>query len=455
MSVEAWLTLSVLATCFGFLIFTRLSPDAVLFGGVIVLFCTGVLTPGEALAGFANEGLMTIAMMYIVATGLRETGGVELLVRYLLGRPTGIKHAQFRLMLPVTIMSAFMNNTPLVATFIPAVLSWSKRLQISPSKLLLPLSYAAILGGTCTLIGTSTNLVVNGLLTDSNLPGLTLFEIAWVGVPVAIAGLGYILLTGHWLLPERIPATATYDDPKEYTVEMQGAGKGPLVGKTVEEAGLRHLQGLFLVEIERDGRIIAAVGAKERLRANDRLVFVGVTESVVELQRIKGLRASVERTYNIKEFYPERCLVEAVVSPRCALLNETIRDGRFRTYYGATVIAVSRNGHRINGKIGNIRLQTADTLLLETRPSFIQRHRDSKDFLLISSVADSSPLRFERGWFAWFILGALVLAAGAGWLSMLKASLLGAMAMLLTGCGIVPNQIDHARRQGRSRAAAL
>lgn len=435
MGVDAWLALATVASCFFLLMLTRLPPDLVLFGGVIALLTTGVLTPAQALTGFSNEGLITIAMMYVVAAGLRETGGVELLVHRLLRRPRGIWRAQLRLMLPVALMSAFMNNTPLVATFIPATLSWAKRLPISPSKLLLPLSYAAILGGTCTLIGTSTNLVVNGLLlSETDSPGLGLFDIAWVGVPSALIGISFILLVGRRLLPDRIPATATYDDPKEYTVEMQVAESGPLVGKTVEEAGLRHLQGLFLVEIERDGRIIAAVGSNERLLALDRLVFAGVIESVVELQKIKGLRPSVDHSFSLERVVPERCLVEVVVSPQCALLNETIRGGRFRTLYGATVIAVARAGKRIRGKIGNIRLQAADTLLLETRPSFVERHRNSRDFLLVSSVADSSPLRFERGGLAWAILAAVVLAATFGLLSMLNAAMLGAAAMLIGGC---------------------
>jgi len=435
MELAAWLSIGVVLACVGLLISTRTAPELVLFGGVIVLLTTGVLSPAEALGGFSNEGLMTVALMYVVAAGIRETGGMDLLVHYLLGRPKNVASAQARLMLPVILMSAFLNNTPVVATFMPAILVWAKNLQISPSKLLLPLSYAAILGGTCTLIGTSTNLVVNGLLiAETPTQGLGLFDIAWVGVPCAVVGLIYILLLGRRLLVDRIPAAAAFENPREYTIEMRVEEGGPLVGKTVEEAGLRHLQGLYLIEIEREGRIIAAVGSHERLMAEDRLVFAGVTESVVELQRIKGLRPSAEPEFSLQDSYPERCLVEVVVSPQCALLGRTISEGRFRAVYGASVIAAARHGRRILGKLGNIRLQPSDTLLLETRPSFVERHRNSRDFLLISSVADSTPLRYDRTWLSWTILGGVVLLATLGWMSMLNAAMLGAALMLLTGC---------------------
>lgn len=435
MDYSAYLAVAVVLGCLVLLMSSAIGPELILFGGLIVLLASGVLTPSEALQGFANEGLITIAMLYVVVAGIRETGGTEWLAHYLLGRPKTVRGAQCRLMLPVMVMSAFMNNTPLVATFIPATLNWAKRLGLSPSKLLIPLSYAAILGGTCTIIGTSTNLVVNSLLINKgHTSGLAFFEIAWVGVPSAVLGFLFILLWGDRLLKDRKPATASFQNPREYTVEMMVEEGGPVVGKTVEEAGLRHLHGLYLVEIDRDQRIIAAVGSHERLRAHDRLVFAGVTESVLELQRIKGLRPSTDQAFNLKTVYPERCLVEAVVSPQCPLVGETIREGRFRTFYAASVIAVARDGERIRGKIGDIRLQPADALLLEARPSFIERHRNSRSFLLISPVADSSLPRHDRAWVSWMILASVVLAASLGWLSMLVAALLGAALTLLSGC---------------------
>jgi di/tricarboxylate transporter len=435
MSAHAWLAGGVVMSCLVFMLFTQAATELILLGGVVALLTVGVLTPEQALGGFSNEGMITVALMYVVVAGIRETGGVDLLVQHVLGRPKSLRRALARLVIPATVVSAFMNNTPLVAIFLPAVLSWAKRLQISPSKLLIPLSYGAVVGGTITLIGTSTNLIVNGLLAQGGKPVLGLFDIAWVGIPCALGAVAYIWLFAPRVLPERLPASAIFENPKEYTVEMTVEEGGALVGKSIEEAGLRHLQALYLVEIGRGEEVLAAVGPYERLMAGDRLVFAGVSDSVVELQRIKGLRPSADHAFNLEDKkHRERVLVEAVVSPQCALIGKTIKEGRFRMVYGGSVIAVARNGQRIAGKIGEISLEPADTLLLDVRPPFLERHRHSNDFLLISQVSDYLPVRHERAWLAWLILAAVVISASFEWLSMLKAALLGAAAMLLTGC---------------------
>ncbi len=189
MSLEAWIALAVVALVIGLLAFTRFAADVVLVAGVTLLLVSGVLTPGEALAGLSNEGMATVAVLYVVAAGLRETGAVAWLVQGVLGRPRNLFNAQLRLMAPVAAASGFMNNTPVVAMFLPAVIDWARQNRLPVSKLLIPLSYASILGGTCTLIGTSTNLVVNGLLiSHAGLPGLGMFDIARVGLPAALAG---------------------------------------------------------------------------------------------------------------------------------------------------------------------------------------------------------------------------------------------------------------------------
>jgi di/tricarboxylate transporter len=434
MSIQAWLTIGVVLGCLGLLLSTAVAPEMILMGGVVVLLIAGVLTPEQALGGFSNEGMITVALMYVVVAGIRETGGVDLLVQHVLGRPRSVGGALLRLTIPVTAVSGFLNNTPLVAIFLPAVLTWAKRLRISPSKLLIPLSYAAVIGGTITLIGTSTNLIVNGLLITNGKPGLGLFDIAWVGLPCSVLGVLYMWLLAPRFLPDRRPASAVFENTKEYTVEMYVEESGPLVGKTVEEAGLRHLQGLYLVEIERGEEVLAAVGPYERLQANDRLVFAGISDSVVELQRIKGLLPSGHR-FNLEDRkHRERVLVEAVVSPQCAMVGKTLKEGRFRMVYGGSVIAIARNGQRIQGKLGNVRLEAADTLLLDVRPPFLERHRNSTDFLLISQVSDYLPVRHDRATVAWLILIAVVVSASFEWLSMLKAAMFGAAAMLLTGC---------------------
>lgn len=435
MSVDAWIAVAVTLGCLGMLGFTRIAADLVMVAGLTVLLVLGVLSPAGALAGFANEGVLTIAALYVVAAGLRETGAVNVLIRYLFGRPSTVAGAQFRMMLPVTLLSAFMNNTPVVATFLPAVQDWAKRQRISVSKLMIPLSYAAILGGTGTLIGTSTNLVVDGLLvSQAHLPGFDFFQLTAIGAPLAVVGMAYIILFGRWLLPERVPAMENLQDPREYTVEMVVEAGSPLAGMTVQAAGLRQLPGLFLIEIDRDGRIVPAAGPEERLEDGDRLVFAGITESIVDLQRIKGLTPATEQVFKLKSPRPSRTLIEAVIAAHSPVAGKTVRDGRFRSRYDAVVIAVARNGHRIRRKIGDIELRPGDTLLLETTPAFMERHRRTRDFLLLRPIEGTVFPRHERSWLAWLILLGLVLTASLGVLNLVAASFLAAGLMVVSGC---------------------
>jgi di/tricarboxylate transporter len=435
MDWESWTMLGMLGVVFTLLAFTHVGPDIILWGAVTLLMTLRIITPAEALSGLANEGMVTVGLLFVVAAGLRETGGMHRVTQRLLGRPQSVKVAQLRLMGPVAAMSAFMNNTPLVAMLLPVVDEWARQLRLSASKFMIPLSYATILGGTCSLIGTSTNLVVNGLLARTpDLPTLGMFDIAWVGIPCTVIGLSYLLLSNRWLLPDRRPAFSTQDDPREYTVEMQVEVNSPLVGQTIEQAGLRHLPGLYLMEIERNGEVVAAVSPQERLHAKDQLVFVGVVESVVDLQKVRGLIPATDQVFKLQHPRTQRSLIEAVVSDSCPVVGMTIRDGRFRNLYDAVVIAVARNGERLRRKIGDIVLRAGDTLLLEARPSFVEQQRNSRDFFLVSQVENSTPRRHERAWVALAILGLMVTVVTLGWLSMLNAAMLAAGLMMLMGC---------------------
>ncbi len=434
MNWEVVITLAVLAAVVAGLAVLRTGPDLVLLGGLGVLLLAGVLTPAQAFAGFGNEGLITVALLYIVAEGLQQTGAISFVGQQLLGRPRSVSSAQARVLVPTAVASAFLNNTPVVAMLLPLINEWARKHRISVSYLLLPLSYAAILGGLCTLIGTSTTLVVNGLLIDAGHPSLGLFDIGAVGVPAAAAGLGFLLLSSRKLLRERKPALKLLEDPREYVVEMLVEPNCPLVGKTIEDAGLRHLTGMYLVEIDRGDQVLAAVPPTERIQAHDRLVFVGIVDSVVELQRIPGLRPATDQVFKLDSPRSERCLIEAVVSDSCPILHMTIREGRFRSRYNAAVIAVARSGERIRQKIGDIVLQPGDTLLLEAHPSFVESQRLSRDFFLVSAVQNSRPPRYERAWIARAILAGMILLVSLGLVSMLKAALIAAVLMVAARC---------------------
>ncbi|MDT8372079.1 MAG: SLC13 family permease [Gammaproteobacteria bacterium] len=435
MEWQGWLSLSLTLGALGVLTFTRIGPHLVMMAVLTILSALGILSGGEALAGFSNSGLITVAAMFIVAAGIHSSGGIDLLVNNVLGHPKMVRSALGRIFTPVIVLSAFLNNTPVVATMIPAIHAWSRKIQIPPSKLMIPLSYTAILGGTLTLIGTSTNLVVNGqyqVLTGE--AGFSLFSITAVGIPVALAGLIFIWFLFPKWLPDRSDKQA-FGNLREFTLEVTVDPNGPLVGKTVTQAGLRHLERVYLVEVERQGTIITAVPSEEILHSGDRLIFAGDTQAISDLLRINGIIPSSENgnLNPLNQDRAERRLVEAVVSPHCAALGKNIRDAKFHDRYGAVVLAVAKNGERVKGNLGTIRLEAGDTLLLEARPAFVTRQRYNKDFLLINDLDAQTP-RHELAWLSWLILITVVAAAGLGLISMLNAALIGAGLMLITGC---------------------
>ncbi|EMP56077.1 hypothetical protein MSNKSG1_09398 [Marinobacter santoriniensis NKSG1] len=434
MDWQGWFSLALAAGALLMMSSGRFAPHMVMMGVLVVLSTSGIISPVQALSGFSNSGLITVAAMFVVAAGIHHSGGVDLVVRYLLRSPKTVRSAQARIAFPVSLLSGFLNNTPVVATMIPAVHSWSRRIGIAPSKLMIPLSYSAILGGTLTLVGTSTNLVVNGQyqqLTGS--AGFSIFSITSVGLPVAVIGLAVMLLVLPRMLPDR-KDQQKFGSMREFTLEVAVSPNGPLVGKSVGEAGLRELERLYLVEIERDGSVVTAVPSEERLQGGDRLVFAGDTQAISDLLRIPGIVPSVhEDEPSLSKDRAERRLVEAALSPQSDVLGLTIRDARFRDRYGAVVLAVARGGQRVSGNLGNIRLKPGDVLLLEARPAFVSRQRYNRDFLLINDLDTETP-RHDRAWLAWLILLVVVSLAACGVMTMLNAALSGAALMILSGC---------------------
>jgi di/tricarboxylate transporter len=434
MTLEAWIAVGVVVGVFAALALGRHPPHQILLVGLAVLVVSGVLDPTAAFAGFGNTGLITVGVLFVVAGGLRQTGALAYFLQAALGRPKSATAAQMRLVPPVAIGSAFLNNTPVVAMLVPVIMDWCRSVGIRPSKLLIPLSYAAILGGLCTLIGTSTNLVVDGMLRAGGYEGLGLFDIAWVGVPCALVGILYLLVVSPRLLPDRTVQLTLPDDPRQYTVEMAVAKGGPLVGKSIEEAGLRHLPGLYLMEIHRRNNLIAMVSPAETLEPDDQLVFVGMVESIVDVQRIPGLAPATRQVFKLDSHRAERIFAEAVVSPNCPLVGQTIREGRFRSRYDAVVIAVSRAGERVPGRIGDIEVHAGDALLLEALPSFVEQQRNSRDFYLVSRMDGEGPPTTAQAPIALGILLAMVVVVATGLLSMLQGAILAAAAMIMTRC---------------------
>jgi len=434
MDWQGWFTLAVVLLTLAVMVRGLAAPDVTMMAGLFTLAAFGVLSPAETFMGFANPALATIGALFIVSAALRETGALEATVGRIFGPARDERMGLARICPPVATLSAFLNNAPIVAMMTPVIIDWARRRGLTPSRFLIPLSYASILGSITTVIGTSTVLTVAGLVLDAKMPPIGFFELAPVGVPIAIAGLLYLQFVSPRLLPVRKqPTEELGEHRREYTTSMIVEHDGPLAGQTVEQAGLRHLEGLFLVEIDRGGRIITPVGPDAVIRADDRLVFAGVVSTIVELQRIRGLVPETDGDEPAPGRSSQR-LIEAVVSPSSPLVGRTIRASNFRTVYDAAVIGVHRNGERVPGKIGAIGLRAGDTLLLQGAAGFLRAHRNSPDFYLVSEIAETETPRYDRAWLAIGILVAMVVVASTGIYPIAVAAFLAAGLLIVTRC---------------------
>ena len=440
---EAYLTIAIAAGLLAALSLQRFAVDllaltalALLLGVKCLVPDADLPTPKDALENFGSESLITVGLLFAVVSGLEFTGGTELATGWLLRGAKDDRSAAARLLPTVGTLSAFLNNTPVVAALIPVVQDLAKRIGVTPARLLLPLSYATILGGMTTLLGTSTNLVVRDLYRDFTGGGeLSFFAPAVVGLPAAVLGVVYLVLLSRRLLPMRGAAVSATDDPRTYTAEVV-VESGPLVGKTIEAAGLRNLPGLYIAEIQRVGGGIVPAKPGAVLEEGDVLILVGNLESVVDLRKTRGLGTPDDQARKLAVPAWRRTLVEAVVSERCALLGKTIRGGRFRSHYNAAVVAVARGDRRLTGKLGDVRLEAGDVLLLEASPSFIQRRGESRDFYLVSRVEGGAVRRPERAWLSLFVLTFMVGAAllPDNRVPISAAALIAALSMIALRC---------------------
>ena len=357
--------------------------------GISVLGLFGILSANEMLAGFANENVIIIILLLLLGDVIRRNSIIEYLFDNVFRHATSYKKFMLQMMTMIAAFSAFLNNTPLVAVMMPYVNSWSKKNGVSQSKLLIPLSYAAILGGAITIIGTSTNLIVNGMVEDQmiikDLPHLHFFDFAWVGVPMALIGFIYMLTIGHKLLPNNIDENSSELNSREYTVEAQIREDSSVVGKSIEEADLRDLKGLFLVRIIRGDLDLPAVSPQTVLAAKDILVFAGETDAIAEfIDNNSELIFPQVGMLNKKKHID---IVEVVISHNSTLINKTVKEANFRGKYDAAIVAIHRNGEKIHGKIGEIQFKAGDALLLFAGENLANR-ADIFDFYFISRVKD-------------------------------------------------------------------
>lgn len=447
---EAWLTLGALGLMTAALVRTIAPPDVVVLGTLGLLLLAGVLTPMEAFAGFANPAVLIIGSLFVVAAGIERTRALAVLDRML--RPSGNRGAKestptvLGRMMPLTMgLSAFLNNTPVVAMLIPQVQEWARRYDLAPSRLLIPLSYAAILGGMLTLVGTSTNVIVHGLLLAEGLPGFRMFDFAWIGLPAAVLVLVYFLLIGWRTLPNRQGGRERLGQQlRDYHFDVRVSLASPFAGQTVEEAGLRTLGDAYLVHLRRGDRVVAA-SPDEVIEPRDVLTFVGATTLLEDLLQRPGLERTIEAVDIGESLRPVMDLVlyEAVVASRSGLVGETLRDADFRERFGGVVLAIQRQGEALGGSLGRTPLRAGDLLLIEARPGFDDRHgRSREDFALIVPVERRMARASRRAAVALVLLVGMVVVAALGVVPLATAAFSAALAMVLLGC----LSASHARR---------
>lgn len=443
MGLAAWFTLAVVAGTVVALVREWVAPSIAVVGAMVLLLVTGVVSPDRAFSGFSNPAPITVAALFVLARAVEKTGALQPLVARTLSTDAGVRRNLARLLFPVAGASAFLNNTPIVAMLVPQVSAWAERRSAPVSWYLMPLSFAAILGGMATLIGTSTNLVVSGLLEDAGLAPLGMFEMTGIGLPAGALGLVLLVVLAPVLLPNRPGLKRRFEEAfREFTVEMEVEAGGPADGRSVEIAGLRHLEGVFLVRIERGQRVVAPVGPDEVLQAGDLLGFVGRADLVVDLQSIPGLR-STEHKHTTPFRDEAHSFFEVVVSPVSPLVGETLKSAGFREQYQAAVLAIHRAGDRVREKLGDVPLRPGDTLLLLADHGFRGRWRDRRDFLVVSRLDGSLPPGSARGAFTLVLVGAVVALAGFGVVPILNGALLAAIVVVMTGT-LTPNEARSA-----------
>lgn len=432
MNWETWFTFIVVITVLTVLVLDLLPPSAAMGSGMVAVLVTGVVTPAEALSGFSNPAPVTVAALYVLARAVEKTGALGPLVRFALGDGTNRRKSLARMIVPTAAGSAFLNNTPVVAMLIPEVRAWAEKREQSPSLFLMPLSFAALLGGVITLIGTSTNVVISELLETEGAEPFGFFELSMIGIPVAIGGTILLVVLAPRLLPARKSGRRDLQEARDFVVDMTVQAGGQLDGKEVGDGGLRHLRSVFLAAVERDGNLVAPVTPKTALRGGDRLRFVGRTDDVMELQGIKGL-ASTERPHLLDMDTERARYFEVVIGPQSRLVGKTLAEAGFRERYQAVVMAIHRAGQRIEAKLGQVPLRVGDTLLVLADPGFRERWRDRADFLMISGGLGALPVRTGKSLVVGAIALALIVSTATGLLPILQASLIGALLLVFSG----------------------
>ena len=431
-NLYAWITILTVLTMFTVLLLTKLRADVVFLGAISILFVTGVLNAKEAFSGFSSTSVVIIGVLFVVVSGLTHTGVLQWIVKNLLGQPESYSKAVVRLMLPVAALSSFLSNTTVVALFVGIVKMWSKKLGISPSKLLIPLSYASGMGGVCTLIGTPPNLIISGLYAENTGEAMNVLTTTVPGLFCLFIGVLSIIAMRK-LLPNRKTPESAFESTSEYTVELVVPSDNPHIGETVNEAGLNDVRGGNLIEVVHYDEFVSPANGEEILMGGDRLIYSGQIDEILDLKHSHELVSANHHVFTLSEIDSSRQLRTAYVTFGSSLIGKSIGGTTFEKDNGLVLVAVARRGERIKQSPREVVLQAGDTLLLDCPPN-MKINESSLTAKLHFFDSDQVPNIGKKTLISTTIMMAMVVLSALNVIPLLQCAFLAAIAMLIFRC---------------------
>lgn len=429
--LDAWITIVTVLGMFTILLFTKWRSDLVFLGAIGVLYVTGVLDAKEAFSGFSSTSVITVGVLFVVVAGLTYTGVLQCIVKYLLGSPNSYSKAVTRLMLPVAVLSSFLSNTTVVSLFVNIVKMWAKKLGISPSKLLIPLSYASGMGGVCTLIGTPPNLIIGGLYEEKTGEAMNILTTTIPGLFCLAIGVLSIIAMRR-LLPDRKVPESAFESTGEYTVEFLVPSDNPYIGKKLGQAGLFHVKGGSLIEMHHFDNVPMAITENEPIMGGDHLVYAGRIDELIDMANSHKLVSADHHIFSIDEV-DDYCLHTAYITFGSSLIGTTIGGSTFEKDNNVMLAAVARRGERLNVAPREVELQAGDTLLLVCPKQINVNTAALKHDLQFFDSEDVPNIGYGT-LISSAIMIAMVALSAFGVLPLLQCAFLAAAAMLICRC---------------------
>jgi len=411
LTIETYIVTATLVFLIVAFLVEAMRPGLILFSAAVIFLATGIISAEEMIAGFSNNGIITIAVLFLVNEGIKHSGLITRLAQaYLPRKKSPMPILIPRIMIPVSVLSAFLNNLPIVVNITPLLIKWADMMKFSYKKFLIPLSYAAIFGGMCTLIGTTSNLVVHGLMLESGLPGFHLFELGKIGLIISLFGFIYMALVSNWLLPgKKLRIMRGITETKDYYYNLQLPENSLFIGLDIENRSIQGLNGLQVHGVERNGKMLYPEKHNIKLQRNDDILVMGASDRLNYILAHKEVKLKGDEFLD-KVSRNELKQYEVVLSPRFAGLGLTVTEYNFFEHFNAMVLAIHRNGERITSNLNQLKLKVGDNVVLLATNQFLDNWETSHMFYLVNYLQDYRvEKKPQKRWIALIILMAMVL----------------------------------------------